>query len=370
MHLEKNVFKSTIGTLLDIKTKTKDGLKSRMEVVNENITTEIHPTQSPQSGKVEIPVASYNLTKDEKRAVCQWLRSVKEPTGFSSNIKSLVSMKDLTLTSFNAHDCHVMLTVFLPIVIRAIGPEYVKKVITCLGYFFNILTQKVIDEAELPDLKQFIAETLCQLEICFPPSFFDIMTHLMMHMVDQIQELGPVYLHQMWTYEWFMSTLNRYVLKHAYPKSSMVEAYTTNEAINCCTKYIQDGRAIGLPVPQHEGRTTGIGCMGRKVRTDFLYEMVKEAHHNVLNQLVVMESFVDKHLGEIHDTCGGQRTEAGSKSNTRPISQCGSKSYRTYCMGTLMKQGLHLAHQHKSQHGKGMTSMDTNSTQRRRTRIA
>jgi hypothetical protein len=82
---------------------------------------------------------------------------VKVPTSFSYNITSLVSMKDLTLTSINAHDCHVRLMVFLPIVIRAIGPEYVRMVITCLGYFFNFITQKVIDEAELPGLKQFIA---------------------------------------------------------------------------------------------------------------------------------------------------------------------------------------------------------------------
>jgi len=34
MHLEKNVFESTIGVLLDIKTKTKDGLKSRLDLVN------------------------------------------------------------------------------------------------------------------------------------------------------------------------------------------------------------------------------------------------------------------------------------------------------------------------------------------------
>ena len=34
MHLEKNVFESTIGILLDIKTKTKDGLKSWMDLVN------------------------------------------------------------------------------------------------------------------------------------------------------------------------------------------------------------------------------------------------------------------------------------------------------------------------------------------------
>jgi hypothetical protein len=34
MHLEKNVFKSTIGVLLDIKTKMKDGLKSCLDLVN------------------------------------------------------------------------------------------------------------------------------------------------------------------------------------------------------------------------------------------------------------------------------------------------------------------------------------------------
>jgi hypothetical protein len=83
------------------------------------------------------------------------------PTSFSSNIKSLVSMKDLSLTSINAHDCHIMLTVFLPIVIRAIGLKYMKMVITRLGYFFNFITQKVINEAELLGLKHFIAETLC-----------------------------------------------------------------------------------------------------------------------------------------------------------------------------------------------------------------
>jgi hypothetical protein len=102
---------------------------------------------------VDLPGMSYNLTTDEKRAMCQWLRAIKVLTSFSSNIKSLVPMKDLSLTSINAHDCHVMLTVFLPIVIRAIGPEYVKMVITLLGYFFNFITQKVINEAELPSLK-------------------------------------------------------------------------------------------------------------------------------------------------------------------------------------------------------------------------
>jgi Tfp pilus assembly protein PilO len=62
------------------------------------------------------------------------------PTCFSSNIKSLVSMKDLTMTNYNSHDCHVMLMVFLLIVIKVIGLEYVKMVITQMSYFFNYIT--------------------------------------------------------------------------------------------------------------------------------------------------------------------------------------------------------------------------------------
>jgi hypothetical protein len=103
----------------------------------------------------------------------------------------------------------------------------------------------------------------------------------------------------MWTYERFMLTLNRYVLNRAHPEGSMIEAYTTEEAVNYCTRYIWDGRAIGMPVPQHEGRTSRMGCTGMKVRTDVQYETVQEAHHSVFNQLVVMEPYVEKHLEEI-----------------------------------------------------------------------
>jgi hypothetical protein len=44
--------------------------------------------------------------------------------------------------------------------------------------------------------------------MCFPPSFFDIMVHIVVHLVPQIEALGPMYLHEMWTYECFMSKLN------------------------------------------------------------------------------------------------------------------------------------------------------------------
>ena len=70
MQLSKNVFETMAGVLLDIKTKTKDGLKSRQDLVNLDIRPELHPTPAVQSGKMDLPGASYNLTTDEKRAVC------------------------------------------------------------------------------------------------------------------------------------------------------------------------------------------------------------------------------------------------------------------------------------------------------------
>ena len=80
-------------------------------------------------------------------------------------------MKDLSLCGYNYHDCHVLLTVFLPIAIREIKPVFVKMVITRLCYFVNKISQKVINEDELNDLQEFIGETMAQLEMCFHPGF-------------------------------------------------------------------------------------------------------------------------------------------------------------------------------------------------------
>ena len=64
MHLEKNVFESTIGVLLDIKGKTKDGIKSRTDLVNLGIRPDLHPGP-PQNGKVDIPGVACNPVRED-----------------------------------------------------------------------------------------------------------------------------------------------------------------------------------------------------------------------------------------------------------------------------------------------------------------
>jgi hypothetical protein len=167
-------------------------------------------------------------------------------------------MNDLSMYGYNSHDCHVMF--FLTIAIWVIKPVHVKVFITCLCCFFNTVSQKVICHKELADLRAYMIETMCMLEMCFPP-FFDMQQHLMIHLVDQILTLGPLYLHSMFSYERFLTVLMSYVRNHAHLEGSIMEGYTTEEVVECCADYIKDGKRIGLPIPLHEGRLRGRGRM-------------------------------------------------------------------------------------------------------------
>jgi hypothetical protein len=47
----------------------------------------------------------------------------------------------------------------------------IKVLITRLCYFFNTISHKVIGCKELDDLNAYMIETMCMLEMCFPPFF-------------------------------------------------------------------------------------------------------------------------------------------------------------------------------------------------------
>jgi hypothetical protein len=87
MHVEKGVFESTVGLLLDIIGKTKDGINACKDLQSLGIREELHPQERP-NGMVYLPPASYILTIEEKRAICKCLCGIKVPTTFSTNIKN------------------------------------------------------------------------------------------------------------------------------------------------------------------------------------------------------------------------------------------------------------------------------------------
>jgi hypothetical protein len=123
-----------------------------------------------------------------------------------------------------------------------------KMVITRMCHFFNAISKKVINVIELDEIRKEMRVTMCQLEMCFPPSFFDMMEHYMIHLVDQVFILGPMYMHHMYPYERHMVVMKGYVRNRAHPEGSMIEGYTTKEVIEHCIDYIKDEKPVGVPV--------------------------------------------------------------------------------------------------------------------------
>jgi hypothetical protein len=123
--------------------------------------------------------------------------------------------------------------------------------------------------------------------------------HLMIHLVDQILTLGPLYLHSMFSYERYLAVLKAYVRNRAHPEGCIMEGYTTEEVVECCADYVKDGKRIGLPIPLHEGRLRGRGRMCQKTFVDRYYSLVSEAHFSVLQQVTIAGSYIDEHLLEL-----------------------------------------------------------------------
>ena len=130
MHVEKNVCDSVTGTLLNIQGKTEDGLNTRKDLAEMGIQSQLHPRSNGK--KVYLPPACHTLSKKEKIIFCQCLRRVKVPQGYSSNIKSLVQLKELKLVGLKSHDCHMLMQQLLAVAIRDILPNKVRLAITRL----------------------------------------------------------------------------------------------------------------------------------------------------------------------------------------------------------------------------------------------
>ncbi|KAK3205707.1 hypothetical protein Dsin_019753 [Dipteronia sinensis] len=90
MHIEKNVYDNVLGTLLNLEGKTKDTIKALMDLENMNIRPELH--LQDVGTKYLKPSACYTFTTEERQKICQFIKSVKFPDGYASNISRNVNV--------------------------------------------------------------------------------------------------------------------------------------------------------------------------------------------------------------------------------------------------------------------------------------
>ncbi|KAL0533295.1 hypothetical protein IC582_030108 [Cucumis melo] len=294
MHIEKNVHANLIGTLLDIPGKTKDGVKSQLDLVELNIRSELGP--QVREKKIFLPPTCYTLSRAEKLSFCKTLSELKVPKGYSLNIQSLVSLTDLKLYGLKSHDHHVLMQQLLPVAIRGILPKHVRLAIIRLCFFFNAICKKTIDTSHLKGMQEDVVVTLCLLEKYFPPSFFTIMVHLVVHLVREIEFCGLVHLWWMYPFERYMKVLKTYVRNRNRPEGCMVENYIVEEAIEFCSEFIAGVSFIGLNSSVIKKNSNVDRALSASFFIRSSKEQLDQAHLYVIQNVNDVLPYVEQHM--------------------------------------------------------------------------
>ncbi|KAL0291760.1 UNVERIFIED_CONTAM: hypothetical protein Sradi_7014600 [Sesamum radiatum] len=142
---------------------------------------------------------------------CHWIihTEIKKTTSAREELKEThllsvswsVNLDDFSMYGMKSHDCHVFMEKLLPIAFCDLLPESVWNALTELSLFFRDLCSIVLLESNVKTLEENIIVTLCKLEKIFPPSFFDSMEHLPIHLAYEARCGGPIQYRWMYPFE-------------------------------------------------------------------------------------------------------------------------------------------------------------------------
>ncbi len=207
MHIEKNVHDNISGTIFCLEGKTKDDPKAREGLkklgVREKLWSKFQGSSS--SRKEKVSQAPYTVVPEVRSDIFEWLKDAQYPYGYAGSLKNKVNVEDKKFYGLKTHDCHVLLQRLLPVVIRSYLPPNVIEPLIALSRWFQKLCTRELKKADVRAMKGEIIMILCKLERIFPPAFFTIMVHLMIHLPDQVLLTGPVH------FTW-MFPMERYVM--------------------------------------------------------------------------------------------------------------------------------------------------------------
>ncbi|GLT24991.1 hypothetical protein SLA2020_001500 [Shorea laevis] len=244
MHCEKNFFDNILNTVMNDPSKTKDNVKARMDIKEYCKRKELWITEEDTK-----PKATYVLSKDQRKSVCEWLKDLKLPDGYASNISRCVNMQEARLQGLKSHDCHVFMQRLLPLAFRDLLPNTIWEPLVEVSDFFRALCGSVIRVKDMEVWEEKIVETICKLERIFPPAFFDSMEHLAVHLPYEAKVGGPVQFRWMYPHERRMHDLKLTVGNKARVEGSICENYIMSEITQFCSHYFDgevDTRASRL----------------------------------------------------------------------------------------------------------------------------
>lgn len=196
-------------------------------------------------------------------------------------------------------DENSMIIIFLYSSAAAIHPNTIgkrrAKGIIRICHVFGRVCIKSMDPSTILELLEEAALTMCLLEKFFLPSFFDIMMHLSIHVMQQLDICGP--MHTRWTYpmERYLKTLKGYVWQWAQPKGSIAQGYIIDKVLGFCTECMQGCPLIPRKVwDDKEDPTMNDELVEGKGRQWTLsMELRERIHEFVLNNTKLLQLYME-----------------------------------------------------------------------------
>jgi hypothetical protein len=108
-----------------------------------------------------------------------------------------------------------------------------------LSRVFRNICAKVWDPTSLSSLREDVDVTLSMIEWEVPGAFFDVMTHLVLHVVEELAICGLVHSGWMYPVERTSGTLKKYLHNWARLEASMASGYVLDETLGFVIEYMQ-----------------------------------------------------------------------------------------------------------------------------------
>jgi hypothetical protein len=234
MHIEKNVCESVIKFIIGV----KDTFKVRRDMEVCGVREHLWLKRDPRNpGKIFQPIASYVLKLEELKTFMGRLGALKVPLDYCSAVGKHVM--DKKLGNMKSHDWHVLMQQSMPLALRGLMDTNVRLSLMRLSRVFRNICAKVWDLASLPSLREDVVVTLSMIEWELPGAFFDVMTHLVLHVVEKLAICGLVHSRWMYLVERTLGTLKNYVRNQARPEALMASRYVLDETLGFVTEYMQ-----------------------------------------------------------------------------------------------------------------------------------
>jgi hypothetical protein len=181
MHCKMNLAKNFLKTI----TGKKDTVKARRDLQRKGIRKHLWLLPNPRRGGKKLkPAAPYVLTDGDFHVFARTLELLKTPSGYSSNVGKHIQSKKYG--GLKSHDYHVLMQQLMPLALRGLLQPQPRMAVMRICKVFRRICTKVYNLADFQSLEVDLAESMALLEMEFPPSFFDIMTHLPYHIIEEL----------------------------------------------------------------------------------------------------------------------------------------------------------------------------------------